>query len=274
MLFGIVPTTCSDYIEEMRGRIIKALKDDPDAAIRWPTLEELREWALLVHGREPSVHNIVGFIDGVVLACQAPDDPDEQNAMYDWDTGDTAVNNVLAFAPTGKVFYAAINYPGSWHDSHVANGLARKCQSTLGPQGFACCVDKGFKRSSEMKDIFVGPRSDRSIRKIPAGPARNAEIQRCHVYVSLRQAAEWGMRSLQGSFARLKARLPSNKQVRRDIIYSILLLHNFRTVRVGLNQIATVFNPEYVDIINLNGYDRIRKFYFQDIEGGDGDDDL
>jgi hypothetical protein len=117
-----------------------------------------------------------------------------------------------------------------------------------------------------MEGIFVVPKSDRTIRKIQRGPARDAEIQRCHVYVSLRQAAEWGMRSLQGSFARLKARLPSTKQVRRDIIYSILLLHNFRTVRVGLNQIATVFNPEYVDIINLNGYDRIRKFYFQDIE--------
>jgi hypothetical protein len=71
------------------------------------------------------------------------------------------------------------------------------------------------------------------------------------------------MRALQGSFTRLKSRLPSNKTKRKEIIFTICLLHNFRTHVVGLNQIATVFNPEYEAFINMENYDRIARYYEQ-----------
>ncbi len=32
---------------------------------------------------------------------------------------------------------------------------------------------------------------------------------------------------------------------------------------VGHNQILEVFGPEYERVININGYDRIRKYYLQ-----------
>ena len=70
-----------------------------------------------------------------------------------------------------------------------------------------------------------------------------------------------GMRALQGSFSRLKARLTSNEQDRYEIILSISLLHNLRTHYVGLNQIATVFNPEYEQYINVDGYDKLKEYY-------------
>jgi len=69
------------------------------------------------------------------------------------------------------------------------------------------------------------------------------------------------MRGLQGSFSRLKARLGSNKEKRGLIILSILLLHNFRTEYVGLNQIATAYNPHYEQYINLENYDRIANYF-------------
>jgi hypothetical protein len=74
---------------------------------------------------------------------------------------------------------------------------------------------------------------------------RNLLIDKHNKYVSLRQCSEWGMRALQGCFARLKSRLTSNKELRYSIIYSAILLHNFRTEFVGLNEIAKVFNPHY-----------------------------
>ena len=86
-------------------------------------------------------------------------------------------------------------------------------------------------------------------------------MARSGLFTSLRQAAEWGMRALQGSFSRLKARLSSDKKKRGMIVLSIILLHNFRTEHVGLNQIATVFNPEYEQYINLENYDRIRDYF-------------
>ena len=51
--------------------------------------------------------------------------------------------------------------------------------------------------------------------------------------------------SLQGTFTRMKSRLTSIKRKRKLILSVIILLHNFRTEVVGLNQIATVFNVEY-----------------------------
>jgi hypothetical protein len=84
--------------------------------------------------------------------------------------------------------------------------------------------------------------------------------------VSLRQSSEWGMRALQGTFVRMKSRLTSNKRKRRQILTVIILLHNFRTDVVGLNQIATVFNVEYETYVNVRNYDRIAQYYEQVVD--------
>ncbi len=42
-----------------------------------------------------------------------------------------------------------------------------------------------------------------------------------------------------------------------------MLIHNFRTDYVGYNQIQTVFDPEYVRVENLEGYDHISQYYFR-----------
>ena len=44
---------------------------------------------------------------------------------------------------------------------------------------------------------------------------------------------------------------------------AIALIHNYRTEIVGSNQIKTVFNPEYERVINLEGYNRISKYYLR-----------
>jgi hypothetical protein len=49
--------------------------------------------------------------------------------------------------------------------------------------------------------------------------------------------------------------------MRALIIETILLLSNFRTSHVGLNQIATVFNPHYDQYVNVDGYDRIARCF-------------
>jgi hypothetical protein len=125
---------------------------------------------------------------------------------------------------------------------------------------YAICVDKGFPRSGDLFDLFVGPISAKTLRGM-APNLRPAMIARSNVHTSLRQSAEWGMRGLQGTFSRLKTRLTSNKKKRGLLIASILYLHNFRTDLIGLNQIATVFNPEYEQYINVEGYDRIGRYF-------------
>ena len=63
------------------------------------------------------------------------------------------------------------------------------------------------------------------------------------------------MRAFQGTFIRMKSRLPANKRKRKLIFTVIILLRNFRTDVVGLNQI--VFNVEYDCYVNIRNYDRI-----------------
>ncbi len=46
-------------------------------------------------------------------------------------------------------------------------------------------------------------------------------------------------------FPRFKKRLPGNPVKQKLVIQSIVLVRNFRTEIVGLNQIRTVFDPEY-----------------------------
>ena len=59
------------------------------------------------------------------------------------------------------------------------------------------------------------------------------------------------------------------------MLEAIVLVHNFRTDYVGFNQIRTVFDPEYVRVESLEGYDRIAQYYFRpgDCNTDDDDDD-
>ena len=256
--FGIVESTANEAIIKMRTLICDRLHTRPEARVIWPNIEEMEKWAALVRVREPTVRTVIGFVDGVALHVQCGDSDEEQSTAYNGHCKDTMCNNVLAFSPLGKVFHASINYPGSWHDSQVVQMLAAIVLRKIGI--YQICVDKGFPRSGELYDKFVGPLSDRT-KGMLSPINRDILIERHNIYVSLRQASEWGMRALQGTFCRLKTRLPSDKATRRDLIYSIVLLHNFRTDEVGLNQIATVFNPEYQQCINLYGYDRIARYF-------------
>ena len=55
--------------------------------------------------------------------------------------------------------------------------------------------------------------------------------------------------------------MTSNLKKREKLIISVVLLHNFRTEIVGLNQIAAVFNRYYQQYINLDTYDRIHRYF-------------
>lgn len=261
MLFGILPNTVTTTILRLMKKVVKKLSRHPHAKVSFPDHENMRRLAEMVQRREPTVDDVIAFLDGVALPVQCSDDPDAQAEYYNGYHGDTMVNNVFLFSPEGLIIYAVFNAPGSWHDSHVAQPLVSVALKKLG--FFKICVDQGFKRGGELFDKFVGPISQKRRRGL--SPILREQLLELHnKYVSLRQSSEWGMRALQGTFTRLKARLTSNSETRHFILHSIVLLHNFRTLRVGLNQIATVFNRHYEAYINVEGYDRIARYYDND----------
>jgi hypothetical protein len=259
MIFGITPSTCSEVIDKMLHLVVRKLKRHPMAAVKFPDAEKMEYFARLINQREPEVDDVIGFMDGLSLVSECTSEVFEQNAMYNGYHSETMVNNIIAYGPDGKVFLAAINFPGSWHDGSITANILPYIRERIG--NYKMCIDQGFPRSGDASFILVGPISHRQARRLAAN-LRQYLLTISNVYVSLRQASEWGMRGLQGTFPRFKKRLPGNAFKRSLVIKSIVFIHNFRTEIVGLNQIRTVFDPEYERYISLHGYDRIRRYYF------------
>ena len=76
----------------------------------------MQRFAEVISLCEPTISNVIGFMDGVRLATEMTNERLEQNAYYCGYDCDTMVNNVLVCGPDGKVFFCTINYPGSWLD--------------------------------------------------------------------------------------------------------------------------------------------------------------
>jgi hypothetical protein len=165
----------------------------------------------------------------------------------------------FAYGPDGKVFFAAINFPGSWANGALTAHFLHALKKRIGD--YKICIDQGFPRSGDAHGILVGPITKRDARRLHRN-VRNYLLKISNVHTSLRQASEWGMRGLQGTFHRWKKCLPSNHYQRQLVFEAIVLIHNYRTESVGFNQINTVFDPEYVCVQNLDGYDRIAWYYF------------
>jgi len=261
MIFCVMPTRCSAVINKMLRLVVTKLQHHPLAKVKFPSEEKMVHFAQLIQEREPAVDDVIGFMDGLALTSECTSDELEQNAMYNGYHSDTMVNNVFAYGPDGKVFLCAINFPGSWHDGSITANILPYIRNNIG--NYKMCVDQGFPRTGDANLILVGPISKKQAKKL-APNLRPYFLRISNIYISLRQASEWGMRALQGTFPRCKKRLPGNAWKRKKVIQSIVLIHNLRTELVGLNQISTVFDPEYERYINLSSYDRIKRFYFQD----------
>ncbi len=120
--FGITPSPCSRILKMILQMTVKQLQYYPLARVKFPNVEKMQLFLDMMSVREPMVNNVIGFMDGLGLTTECTDESIMQNACYcsyDWDT---MINNVLVFGPNGKVFFCAINYPGSW-----ANGTLTAC---------------------------------------------------------------------------------------------------------------------------------------------------
>jgi uncharacterized membrane protein len=91
------------------------------------------QFAGMVLSREPLVDDIIGFMDGVSIPAKCTDERFEQNAFYCGYDCDTMVNNVFAYGPDGKVFFVAVNFPGSWADgaltARILHIIKKNCQN-------------------------------------------------------------------------------------------------------------------------------------------------
>jgi hypothetical protein len=128
-IFGITLSVCSRSVNRLLKKVVGLLRGHPFARVKFPNGEKMREYANMVRMREPMVDDIIGFIDGVSFSVECTNNCVEQNAMYCGNDCNTMVNNVFAYGPDGKVFFAAIKFPGSWADGRLTARFMRLMKS-------------------------------------------------------------------------------------------------------------------------------------------------
>jgi hypothetical protein len=160
------------------------------------------------------------------------------------------VNNVFAYGPDGKVFFAAINFPGSWADGSLTARFLGHLKAKIGE--YKICVDQGFPRSGDAYGTLVGPVTKRATRRLHRD-VRDYLLRISNVRTSLRQASEWGMHGLQGTFPRCKKRLPSDSEQRRLVLaLGTVRLKVYLTLNMFALRTSTV-TTKFLNITSVQG---------------------
>ncbi|TDL17816.1 hypothetical protein BD410DRAFT_843265 [Rickenella mellea] len=245
-IFALIPSTVSRYISFALEILLETLKGMPETCIRWPEgtgeFEELRD---LIIERHPLLLGAFATIDGLNLPVQTSADLDIENATYNGWLSEHFVSSVLVFSPKGTIIAARLNAPGSWHDSRIAQPIYVKLLENT-PAGYYLVADTAFPRGNNQ----IRGRIRAPLKAGQAIPGTHADVQEVLAFnrqlLSYRQTAEWGMRALQGTFGRLRVPLEINHVERQaDLLETCVRLHNFRTEAVGINQIRTVYMPNW-----------------------------
>ncbi|KAA1473663.1 hypothetical protein DENSPDRAFT_780286 [Dentipellis sp. KUC8613] len=241
-VFALIPATVSRYVSFCLDILLESMREINEARIAWPHgALEFQELTELVMARHPRLEGAFATVDGLNLLVQTSEDLDVENATYNGWMSEHMVSSVIVYSPKGLVVAARLNAPGSWHDSRVAQGIYEKLR-TRTPPGYYIVADTAFPRGTSQIEgrirapLKVGHQLEGTPMEIAERLAFDREI------LSYRQTAEWGMRALQGSFGRLRVPLNiSHIPKRADILELCLRLHNLRTLKVGINQIRTVY---------------------------------
>lgn len=129
----------------------------------------------------------------------------------------------------GLILDVNFNAPGSWHDSRVAQPIYEKLRNNT-PDGFYLVADTAFPRGTQdiegriVAPIKSGQKFRGTVEEIEDRFSFDREL------LSYRQTAEWGMRSIQGSFGQLRIPLPiEDVNFRANLLEVCFRLHNLRT---------------------------------------------
>jgi hypothetical protein len=76
--------------------------------VKFPNVEKMQLFSDMISVREPTLNNVIGFMDGLGLTTECTDERIMQNVYYCGYDCDTMVNNILVFGPDGKEFFVPL----------------------------------------------------------------------------------------------------------------------------------------------------------------------
>ena len=237
-MFGIIPSSCSIWLRYGKRVLIKVLRNVDAAKVKMPSDDDVTTYVDMIQDKYPALKNCWGAMDGLKIGLEAAGDEQTQSRFYNGWKCDHYISNLFLFSPAGRICAAYFNAPGTVHDSTMAlmSGIYSKIDEVYVRTGARVVVDSAFSKNSRNSLIkSFASNIDRDGRnRQPNSVNRDA--------TSVRQLSEWGMRGLQGSFPRLKDRIPWEEHGERKLLMQLVIyLYNFRTETVGLNQTASVY---------------------------------
>lgn len=154
-----------------------------------------------------------------------------------------------------------MNFPGSWHDVAVSRSLLKVLiDPSLTPHPYRLVADTAFKTTGPISDKILTPEKRSTLSNDPV--VRAIQMDSHKACVSVRQAAEWGMRGVQAAFPRLTMRMTTDNARRHMILEIVFRLFNARTRLMKINQIRTVYDPDYLSKVFVQKqYDNLKRYY-------------
>ena len=233
--FGVSATSYCDYIILGMQAIMEALFFNQQGRVYWDCSIESMNRAAERTLQFLDIPNVIAMVDGNKLESFNPQDSLDQNSDWNGWTRDANRNLVLVWDPYGKIVDAAVNAPGNFHDSRIASWCGIYDHIAALPDGFKVVCDDAFKTVGNLEDKLIKT-------KEAFGGEGHKRSSYDQTLTHLRQCSEWGNNVLTGVFRRLRTNLPTDNVRRAYIMWTCILLHNWRTETVGRNQIRSYFD--------------------------------
>lgn len=162
--------------------------------------------------------------------------------MYNGWLHSVLVTGTICFAADGCIIWSKHNCPGSWNDSDTSLGFRMKLlDPTYCPDVRMNVVsDSAFPCSTAMTGRILTPLKDGDLERIQPS-LRSSACTLHNAITSVRQAAEWGMGSVQKVYSRLNLPLPYDQKLRGLRLNNLFRMANYRVRTVGISEIRTTF---------------------------------
>lgn len=196
--FGLTGMHFNVWLKFGRRMLYKALSSVKEVLPTWPSAERIQQMKDAVIEKHDHLHDVFCVADGLKVHFQQSSNVNIQAMYYNGWTHGHYITNLFVFGIDGRIIKSVINVPGSVHDSTLCKwgGIYDDLEKIYNETGGKCCVDSAF--AANPNPYLVKSSQD-------LNDAANAtELIHNRQATSLRQAAEWGMRALQGAFPRLK----------------------------------------------------------------------
>lgn len=133
----------------------------------------------------------------------------------------------LCFGADGCIIWSNHNCPSSWNDADMSADFSEKLLDLrcCPDQRMGVVADSAFPNSKDMTDRILTTLKDGDLGRLLPSRRRAAEAKH-NAVVSIRQAADWGMGSIDKAFHRLHLPSPFDPNTRRVRLNNIFTMSN------------------------------------------------